>query len=53
LFWSADGLGRHVLWNQESPIARLLMLWIVWHVGVFSLGVKQDLRVSVVPALAA
>jgi 4-amino-4-deoxy-L-arabinose transferase-like glycosyltransferase len=49
------GWGAMSLWNRESPIARLLMLWIVWHVGVFSFSEsKQDLYVfPIVPALAA
>jgi 4-amino-4-deoxy-L-arabinose transferase-like glycosyltransferase len=47
--------GVRALWDGESPIARLLMLWIVWHVGVFSLSqTKQDLYIfPIVPALAA
>jgi 4-amino-4-deoxy-L-arabinose transferase-like glycosyltransferase len=47
--------GARSLWNGHSPIARLLMLWIVWHVGVFSFSQsKQDLYVfPIVPALAA
>lgn len=47
--------GARMLWDGESPVARLLMLWIVWHVGVFSLSqTKQDLYIfPIVPALAA
>ncbi|MCC7185484.1 MAG: glycosyltransferase family 39 protein [Acidobacteria bacterium] len=47
--------GAKSLWGGQSSIARLLMLWIVWHVGVFSFSQsKQDLYVfPIVPALAA
>ena len=47
--------GATTLFSRESPMARLLMLWVVWHVGVFSLSqTKQDLYIfPVVPALAA
>ncbi|MBM3751991.1 MAG: glycosyltransferase family 39 protein [Acidimicrobiia bacterium] len=47
--------GATTLFNRESPIARLLMLWVVWHIGVFSLSqTKQDLYIfPIVPALAA
>jgi len=40
---------------EAAPYASLLMLWVVWHVGVFSFSqTKQDLYIfPVVPALAA
>lgn len=47
--------GVTTLWRGQAPAARLLMLWVIWHVGVFSLSAtKQDLYVfPIVPALAA
>jgi 4-amino-4-deoxy-L-arabinose transferase-like glycosyltransferase len=47
--------GATMLWRRESPVARLLILWVIWHAGVFSLSqTKQDLYVfPVVPAMAA
>jgi 4-amino-4-deoxy-L-arabinose transferase-like glycosyltransferase len=47
--------GARVVWNGETPVARLLMVWVLWLVGVFSFSqTKQDLYVfPIVPALAA
>lgn len=47
--------GARALWQRSAPYASLLMLWVVWHVGVFSFSqTKQDLYIfPVLPALAA
>jgi 4-amino-4-deoxy-L-arabinose transferase-like glycosyltransferase len=49
----SGGPERHAL--HEHHLASLLLLWVLWHVGVFSFSeTKQDLYVfPIIPALAA